>query len=65
MVKFLFDIGYFVVGIATGTLIGKYGKELYYKFMAKDEEDVEFELKNYEIICQEEDECECEDQEES
>lgn len=51
MVKFLFDIGYFVVGIVAGNLIAKYSKGIYTAIFDKEDDDIELELKNYEIIC--------------
>lgn len=62
MVKFLFDIGYFVVGIVAGNLIAKYSKGIYTVIFSKDDSDIEFDLKNYEIVCDGDADC-CEEEE--
>lgn len=64
MVKFLLDVGFFIAGIFAGGLVGRYGKDLYYKFLGDEDVTDDVDLRNYEIICHgDEADCDCENEE--
>ncbi|CAG9763494.1 unnamed protein product [Ceutorhynchus assimilis] len=65
MAKFLYDLGSLMVGIVAGALVGKYAKDIYTKITTIEDDDelADYEKRNYEVICSEdEDDCECEDE---